>query len=175
MARLKLLKPAEVDESIKELVPQIVGLRGKFLNLHAVLANSPKALQAFMGFSRYVRDDSDFDPRLRELATLLVGHIHNNPYEVAHHRPIAIRLGYSEEKVDAIPNFESSALFSAKEKAMLAYCRQVLTGYRVSNEVFAELEKHFDPTAIIDLSLILGWYQLCSSILLPLQVEIEQS
>jgi alkylhydroperoxidase family enzyme len=171
--RLKLLKPAEVDDSLKDFIPEIVGLRGRFLNLHAALAHSPKALRAFMGFSRYVRDESDFDPRLRELATLLVGHLHNNPYEIAHHRPIALRVGYSAEKVDAIPHFETSPLFEPKEKAMLAYCRQVLTGYRVDDVVFAELKQHFDDTAIVDLSLILGWYQLCSSILLPLEVEID--
>ena len=60
--------------------------------------------------------------------------------------------GISFEKIFALEDFESSALFNDAEKAALrmteAMCERSVT---VPDHVFAEVRKHFDDKAIVEL------------------------
>ena len=95
MARVPFVEAVE-GESPPELVSlyrDIAGLRGQVVNLYKVLANQPDALRAFMGMSRYIRDDADFPADLRELAILATGYAVGAAYEIHHHVPAARRAG----------------------------------------------------------------------------------
>src|SRR5262245_41068934 len=87
------LVPIEHAEELADLNRQITGLRGRVLNLHRVLANSPSALRAFMVMSEQVRDRSSLDPWLRGSAVVTVASCLANDYELHHHEPLAVAAG----------------------------------------------------------------------------------
>lgn len=61
--------------------------------------------------------------------------------------------GLTPEHIAAIEGFRQSLLSTAAEKAAMAYAQELTkTPTPVSDEVFAELRRHFDDDQIIDLS-----------------------
>lgn len=173
--RVPAVEPEMLDASLGPLVEKILRLRGSFFNLHKALANSPKGLAAFMGFSEYVRDGADLSPRLRELAVLRVATVHDVAYELGQHRGPARKAGLSEAQLAAVGSWrEQAALFDSRERAVLAYVEESARGFRVSDETFLALKQHLSDAEILDLSLVVGWYLLCAAVLVPLEVELEE-
>jgi len=68
MARLPYL-----DKS--DLLPEHQDLLARNLNLYRVLAHSPRAARSLNTLARFIRDGSQLDPRLRELAVLQVSYM----------------------------------------------------------------------------------------------------
>jgi alkylhydroperoxidase family enzyme len=176
MARVPYVDASASSQTaeLTELFAGIVDLRGSVHNLHRALANQPAALRAFMGMSRYVRDDSRLDPRLRELAILATGYALDVAYEQHHHVRMARRVGLSETKIEAFPRWWDSDVFDALERAVLSYADQVARRRDVDDETFATLRRHFDDASIVDLAMTVGWYHLCAAILVPLRIGIEE-
>jgi alkylhydroperoxidase family enzyme len=168
------IMPGDQDRELAELYATIADLRGSVPNLHRALANQPAALRAFMGMSRYVRDDSRLAPRLRELAILATGYALDITYEKHHHVRVARRVGLSEAKLGAFPNWWDSGLFDETELAVLTYADQVARRRDIDDETVATLRQHFGDAAIVDLAVTVGWYHLCAAILVPLRIEIEE-
>lgn len=176
MARVPYLAPGESnDEDLARLYEQIVGLRGSVLNLYRALANQPAALRAFLGMSRYVRDDAALGARLRELAVLATAFALDVAYEKHHHLPAARRAGVSAAQLAAFPDWAASDEFNPAERAVLTYADQVARHRAVTDDAFADLERHLSRPEIIDLALTVGWYHLCAAIIGPLGIEIEGS
>jgi alkylhydroperoxidase family enzyme len=175
MARIPYVE-ATAGSSPPDLVAlyrDIAGLRGAVLHLHQALANQPDALRAFMGMSRYIRDDAELPANLRELAVLATGYALNVAYEQHHHIPAARRAGVSEAQLAAFPDWAASDAFAETERAVLAYADQVARTRDVDDATFAAVQRLLPPGQLIDLALTCGWYHLCAAILVPLRIEIE--
>lgn len=53
----------------------------------------------------------------------------------------------------AVPTWRASRLFSAAERAALDYAEQMtVTGRRVEDALFAELQRHFSEAQIVELT-----------------------
>jgi alkylhydroperoxidase family enzyme len=58
-----------------------------------------------------------------------------------------------EEKMLAVPRWRDSPLFSAAERAALDYAEHMtLTGQRVDDALFGELQRHFTEPQIVELT-----------------------
>ncbi len=172
--RVRAVGPEEFDESLQPVLAAILRLRGEVYNLHCALANSPKALCAFIAFSEYVRDNADLNPRLRELAVLRVATLHQVTYEIAQHQAPAQRAGLTEEQIVAVTHWhEHATLFDARDRAVLAYTEESAATFRVSETTFATVRQYLSDSEIVDLSLVVGWYLLCAAVLVPLEIELE--
>jgi len=167
------VKSRQTNPDLAELFASIADLRGSVHHLHQALANQPAALLAFMGMSRYVRDDSGLDPRLRELAILATGHALDVEYEKHHHVRAARRVGVEEAKIEAFPRWWESSAFDETERAVLGYADQVARSRDVDDATFAALQARFSAAQIVELAVTVGWYHLCAAILGPLRIEIE--
>lgn len=61
--------------------------------------------------------------------------------------------GISFEKLDAIADYARSPLFTAAERAALAFAEEMCrTPVEVPDAVFDELKRHFSETQIVDLT-----------------------
>ncbi len=163
----------EATDDLAELFREIADLRGSVHHLHRALANQPSALRAFMGMSRYIRNDCTLSPKLRELAVLATAYALDVEYEKVHHRPAARRAGVSERQIAAFPNWEESDAFEPAERAVLRYADQVARTRDADDATFRELRAHLSTADVINLALTVGWYHLCAAILGPLRIEPE--
>lgn len=143
------------------------------LNLYRILANQPRALRAFLGLSRYIRDENPLPGRLRELVILATAFALGARYEQVHHLESARRAGVPEAQLAAFPAWQSSGVFDAAERAAMTYAHEMTTTRRAGEATFEALRGHFSAAQIVDLTLTVGWYHLVGAVLLGLEVDVE--
>jgi 4-carboxymuconolactone decarboxylase len=175
VARLPYLEPEQSSdpELVARLYARVAGWGRPVGHLYTVLANQPAALEAFLGMSRYVRDCSSLDDELRELAVLATAHALDQPYERAHHEPIAIAVGIPPDTVAAIASGRTNGL-EPLQRAIVSYADQVARRGDVDDDVFEALRDGLDAAQLTDLVVTVAWYHLCAAILSPLRVEVER-
>jgi len=174
MARLPYLDADRTTEPelVAELYERINDWGRHVANLYKVLANQPAALHAFLGMSHYIREQSSLDATLREIAILSTGRALDQPYERAHHEPVALSLGVEPSTIRAIADGEFDRL-EPLPRAVATYADQVARRHDADDEVFEELRKRLSEAELTDLVVTVAWYHLCAAILGPLQVEVE--
>ena len=84
-------------------------------------------------------------------------------------------LGISEEKLLALLDWESSALFDDTERLVLEYADSMtITARDVSDELFARLRTRFDDDAIVELTEIVAWENASSKFNRALRVPSQE-
>jgi alkylhydroperoxidase family enzyme len=68
------------------------------------------------------------------------------------------KQGISEQQLFDLPSFETSPAFSELEKLVLRYSvAMTQTPVEVSDELFADLQKHFGPQQLVELTSAIAW------------------
>jgi 4-carboxymuconolactone decarboxylase len=71
---------------------------------------------------------------------------------------VSRKAGVTEEQLMALADFESSSAFREREKLVLRYAvGMTLTPVEVSDELFAELGRHFDNRQLVELTSAIAW------------------
>src|SRR3984885_12471670 len=87
-----------------------------------VFANSPDVFDhAVRGFAVYRNPARKLDPVLRELGQTRAGWVKASQFVFSQHCKSLRGLGVSEEKIAAVPHWQVSDVFDARERAVLAY------------------------------------------------------
>lgn len=81
----------------------------------------------------------------------------------------------SDEKIEAIPDYESSDLFTELERLVLEFAdAMTITGREVSDELFARLRACFDDDALVELTATIAWENASSKFNRALRVPSQQ-
>jgi alkylhydroperoxidase family enzyme len=68
------------------------------------------------------------------------------------------KQGITEQQLLDLPHFETSSAYSEIEKLVLQYAvAMTQTPVEVSDELFAELRKHFNPQQMVELTSAIAW------------------
>lgn len=86
---------------------------------------------------------------------------------------LAIKNKLGMEKFEALVNYHSSQLFSARERTALAYIEATIKDKHVSDKIFSELKKHFTDVEIIELTWINAAESYYNSLMIPLGIESD--
>lgn len=97
MNQLNLINPETATGKAKELLDAVQAKIGMVPNLMRALANSPAALEVYLGFGAL--DQGSLPPALREQIALTVAELNNCNYCLAAHSAIGTMVGLSEEQV----------------------------------------------------------------------------
>lgn len=162
---------AEFPPPLKQRIEQ---LWGKPPNLYRTLANHPGLLAAWTEFANSIRHDSQTPRALRELMILRTALITRSEYEWAQHLKLARANGVREAQIAALERWRDSPEFDARERAALLLTDAV-QAIGVSDEVYAEVHKHFSEAEFVELSLTAAFYAMVSRMLDALRVELEPS
>ena len=160
------------DES-KVLVDRIVKERGSVLHLYQMLLHSPAVAEGWLNYLTSIRQKSSLNAALRELIIIRVAFINGAEYEAAQHIPIAIKEGVSQEKVEALENWEGSDLFDEQEKLVLLLTDQMTKNVQVDKQVILDLAKHFNDQEIVELVATAAAYNMVSRFLEALGIHSD--
>lgn len=160
---------ADFEPAMKQRLEQ---LWGKPPNLYRTLANHPAMLAAWAEFANSIRHDSKTSRALRELMILRTAQLTRSEYEWAQHLKIARKVGVREAQIAALENGRSSPEFDARERAALLLTEAV-QAIGVSDEVHAEVKKHFSDAEFVELALTAAFYAMVSRTLDALRVELD--
>jgi alkylhydroperoxidase family enzyme len=88
---------------------------------------------------------------------------------------VGSQLGISEEKIDALPNYATSELYSQGERVALEFAdAMTITGRDVSDELFGRLRVFYDEDALTELAATIAWENASSKFNRALRVPSQQ-
>ena len=124
--------------------------------------------------SNAVRWKTTLDGRLREIVIIRVGHLTRAQYVLRQHVPaLALADGVSLEECAALADWRASQHFSERERAALAYADAMTRDIAVGDDIFGEVARHFDTRAIVELTVLIGSYNMNARVLEALQLDLE--
>jgi 4-carboxymuconolactone decarboxylase len=169
MARITYVDPDEAPEDVRASLAALPDL-----NIMRTLAIAPTAFTPYLRFAATILARLSLPPTLRELAILQVARSAEAEYEWVQHLEIARELGVSEEQIAAIESGEiADPSLSPSEAAVLAFTEQVVAGPVVSDASFAELRRHLDERAVVELLLTVGNYLMLARVMTVLELELD--
>ena len=174
MARIPLIDEKDHPE-FAELVEKFrAGRRGRLINIYRMLLNSPALAESWFNHSNAVRWKTTLDGRLREIVIIRMGHLTQSQYVLRQHVPaLALADGLSLPECDALTDWRATQFFSASERAALAYADVMTRDIVVPDAVFAEVARHFDKRQIVELTVLIGSYNMNARVIQALQLDLE--
>ncbi len=81
----------------------------------------------------------------------------------------------SQESIDALPDLSARSTYTAEEQVALRFAEQMtLDAKAVSDDLWRELEAHFEEPQIVELAAVAGLFNFFNRFNDALQVEITQ-
>ena len=175
MPRLPYLNPEDVPEPYREHLEQLINAPGRSaIHILKVLANAPALLPKFSALGNALLAGNTLDPKLRELALEAVGIASGSEYEYVHHWNMALaRAGVPREQLVHLQDFETSPLFNSGERSVIRYALETTRNVKVSDATFAAVRELLNDQQLMELVLVVAFYNMVVRILEPLEVRLE--
>jgi len=118
--------------------------------------------------------DRKLDPVLRELAIVRAGWARGSQFVFSQHCKVIRALGVAEEKIAAVPDWQTSGCFSTREALVLAYVDDLVLGSgRVPDARFAALQGLLSDVEILELTFITCTYDMSATMSRALRLEFD--
>jgi len=112
-------------------------------------------------------------PRERELVILRVAWNTDCDYEYAQHAPIGKRVGLSDEEIRALSKPVGESKWNATDLALIRFTDELTEHSEVTEETWRALAGGHDEDQMIELSLLVGYYQMLAGFLKTTRVPLE--
>ncbi|MXX63325.1 MAG: carboxymuconolactone decarboxylase family protein [Holophagales bacterium] len=166
MARLPYL---DVDD----LAPEDRELLDRPINLARMLAHSPSGTRAFRHTGAWIRHKARFDTRLREMAILRIGVLTRTDYEYSHHIELGRKFGMFDDDIRAVIAGPEADSLPELERLVLTAADEVTEGLSISTETFDALRRHLDAELLVELTIIVSYYNAVVRMLRSLEIDVE--
>ena len=129
---------------------------------------SPEPLKHMLGLEKYIAE-SGLDPKLVHLLKMRASQINGCAYCLDMHSIDARAAGESEQRLYTLEAWSETPFFSDRERAALAWTESLtlIAQTHAPDDVYAELQKHFNEKEIVDLTFVVGainlWNRLAIS------------
>ena len=126
---------------------------------------APGAYKAMLGIEAYVRG-SGLERSLLELVKTRVSQINGCAHCLDMHTKEARAAGETEQRLYLLAAWRDAPFYSDRERAALDWVEALtqISTNDVSDELYAEVRRHFDEKALVDLTLAIvainGWNRL---------------
>jgi 4-carboxymuconolactone decarboxylase len=169
MARLPYVDPQVASPGVREALDALPQL-----NIFRTLAHADSAFVPYLGFAGVLLAQLELDPKLRELAILLVATRTGAEYEWVQHVGISKTLGIHDEQISAVERGDlQAACLDPDARAILRFTSEVLELPRASDATFAAIHDRFPPRQIIELLLVIGSYHMLARLMTTLDIDID--
>ena len=158
MARipLALREDAGDQEAMLNAIEQTMGYLPNNL---LIMAHWPELLSAFSGLGGTILHTGVIEAELKQLMAMVASTAHGCEYCQAHTSHAAHQYGASRDKVAAVFEFESSTLFTDRERAALRLAwHGALQPNQVSDSDFEALRRHFNDKEIVELVAVISLF-----------------
>jgi AhpD family alkylhydroperoxidase len=120
------------------------------------------------------RKRSPIEPELRSLLTVRVSQINHCEFCVDINTATLMKRCKTPEKIDALSSWRESSLFSGRERCALAYCDAITRSDQdTTPEMMADLERHFDHDALVELTAVICFQNMSSKFNAALDVPAQ--
>ncbi len=165
-----------IDENDSALAALIAKLKdahgGRLLNLYRALLNSPSFAEAWQAFNQAIRFKSVLDDQARELAIMRVAQLTGADYQFQIHATrYAPEAGITPQQIAALDGSEHSSLFQPAHRVLLAYADAMTLAIEVPDEVFDKLRRHYNDQQVLELTVLIGAYNMHARVGRALRID----
>jgi alkylhydroperoxidase family enzyme len=145
------------------------------LRLFRTLAVHPELAARMRPLGAGILGHGLLEPRLREVMIHRTCALCGAEYEWGVHAlAFGGPLGFTEAQLaSTVHGSAEDPVWSDAERAVYRLADQLHASGDVSEELFAELERHFDAQQILELAVTSGWYHTISFVIGAARVELE--
>jgi alkylhydroperoxidase family enzyme len=130
--------------------------RGNGIEPFELWAHQPKMMMGMGRFNQAVRKGKSVEERIKNLVELKGAQMIGCEFCVDLGSQICRNSGFSDSELLALPRYQSSDLFTDREKAALDYAVAVMrTPVEVTDELFARVRSYFDDRQLVEITALL--------------------
>lgn len=139
-----------------------------------IMANHPKLSLAWGHFNRFIMQETELDPKLREIAILRVGHRYRNPYEWHHHCVIGRSVGVTDEQIEAVKAGPDDPIWSELESHIVKAVDEIVDHAETSDATWDVLLRALGPKQLMELIYAIGAYAVVAWTFNSMRVPLEE-
>lgn len=168
--------PIPPDPITREMFDEQISRGGHIINMHLVNAHAPKLARARRGVTKALRDDCKVSRKIREMVIVRTAALVEQPYELRHHYPLALKSGWTHEQIEAIKGDwqTSGELLDTASRDVLAYVDRLCL-YRgdIPDNVFEAFSRHFSPQEILEITHTANSYWATGVFIRAMKIELD--
>jgi alkylhydroperoxidase family enzyme len=182
MPRISELPRAEAPPDVQAMYDRVFGQgrdpaaepgtsTGTPGNWWSIWSRAPDVMKFF---SAYSYAQAPLEAPIRSMALMRTGYVCESQFVFSQHTKGARVSGVPEEKIEAIPYWQISELFTPKERAALAYTDALAAQQgRVHDKIFAAVVEHFGVEQTLLLTYFVNMYVLHATTCRSLKLEYD--
>jgi 4-carboxymuconolactone decarboxylase len=174
--RLPLPKRDDMDDYGKKVYDKIVGPGGRTLvglrGPSGIRLHSPKLAELVNALNQYLRFESGFSGRIRELAILVTAREMDSQFEWTAHEAVALKEGLQQEIINVVKYRKSVAELPETEAVIIQLGREMFGQRKVNSETFARALKIFGPKQLVDLVSLMANYSATAAELCAFDMQL---
>ena len=159
MSRISRLDRSEVTPDLAALYDKAFALRGNVPNMFRVMAHRPEIFATMQAHFGAVLNTGTVSTKLKELIIVRTSQMNDTPYCLASHTVLARGLGWTDDQLANLANWNQRADFTPAEKAALRLAETITRdAHAVTDEQFAELRSFYSEGEIVELLCAIGLF-----------------
>ncbi len=136
-----------------------------------IIAHHPDVLREYWRLGLVLNEQVGLDAPTMNLLIMRTSFLDRNAYGWRQRVPKALAVGLTRAKIDALPDWEPSDLFSASERSILAYADAILGGDEVDDTVIDEMKRHFPSSTLLAVTMLVLYYNVSHRLVDVLAVD----
>jgi uncharacterized peroxidase-related enzyme len=159
MSRISRLDRSEVTPDLATLFDKVFAQRGNVPNMFRVMAHRPEIFSTMQAHFGAVLNTGTVSTKLKELIIVRTSQVNQTPYCLASHTILAKGLGWSDDQLAHLSEWQKREDFTPGEKAALRLAETVTRdAHDVTDEQFAELRTFYSEGEIVELLCAIGLF-----------------
>ena len=159
MSRISRLDRSRVSPEVATRYDKVFAQRGNVPNMFRVMAHRPEIFATMQDHFAAVLNTGTVSTKLKELIIVRTSQVNETPYCLASHTVLARSLGWSDDQLSQLANWQLRDDFTPAEKAALRLAETVTRNANaVTDEQFAELRTYYSEGEIVELLCAIGLF-----------------
>jgi len=170
------IQPKHIDElpQLKQILLQGAETMGFLSEDGLIMAHCPEMLKGTGQMINSILGLGEIKPDLKRMIGFIVSQSSGCQYCSAHTSFTAVKHGIEKEKLNSIWEYQTSDLFTEKEKAALQLAHHAaMLPNQTSDSHFEELKKHFSSPEIVELVFTISLYSFLNTFNSTINTTIE--
>ena len=176
MSRIPPLSPAQMNESQRRICDEILRTRSGawFHGPYDALLLQPSLAAPAQELGRFVRFDTSLEPRLSELAILIVARHWDCDFEWHQHAPLATHAGISAADVEALRAGVKPPTLKDDEHVVLHFVTSLLKQHRITDSDYHKAQTLLSVVGVVELTGLIGYYTFLAFTLLAHEISLPE-
>jgi 4-carboxymuconolactone decarboxylase len=158
MNRIQEIPPEKLTSAQAKVFEQLTAGRGRILGPYKIWIHSPTVASGMEHIGTFLNKRSSLSTREVEIGILVIAQHWQGEYVKQAHIRAGKEAGLTPETIDAILAGKDPKLTDPHERAVHRFAASLVSGAKLSDAEFAEIEKVLGREGVAEVLVLLGYY-----------------